>query len=128
MLALRGRAVAQTRFVLIPGQVFWSVTPDLFDLAMMAARPEVTRFSPAAAIDFAVTLERPLEVEGTAAEDTLVLPITEDVLLQATRASTSFAKSADLTPLIYPGSLYDFFLHKYPRATARHRAPADGGT
>jgi hypothetical protein len=129
VLALRGRAVAQGQFLLTPGEVFWSLLPAiLFDAASFAVGRDVGGFSRRRLTDFLLLLEQPLDVEGTAADDTLVLPLTEDLLRNATLASTSFAKSVDLRPLGHPGSLYDFFLNKYPREKARRRRSPDEGT
>jgi len=51
--------------------------------------------------------DRILDIEARAVEGTLVLPVTQRVLTTAAKASTSFARSVDLTPLGFPLTLHD---------------------
>jgi hypothetical protein len=112
VLTLRGRAVVQQTFVRGPGEMLWSV------LALqLLAQAQVPTIHDSMALPEPLSpellLEVPLEVEGAAAGGTLLLPITENVLLRATRASTSFGTGVDLTPLGHHLSLYDFFRKKH---------------
>src|SRR5437899_10216623 len=97
---LRGRALADPIFEFTPGDVFWTGLVPIV-LAWMGITPptaSMTRFHGRESFAFALE-DHDVEVTAVAAEGTLILPLTRQVLSAAAHASTSFAMSVVLVGL-----------------------------
>jgi hypothetical protein len=112
VLVLRGTALANGKFPVMAGDLFSTGLVQLITRAGLAFMLRATRAATT------LTLEDVhVDVEGTAAEGTLLLPFTSDVLLKATQASTSFGLSVDLEELAgRPLTLHEAFTTLYGTA------------
>ncbi len=93
--------------LLTPGDVLWTGMVAILNASL---RPEVATMLPSPRSFVFVLEDFPVTVEATAAEKTLVLPLTVHRLREAANASTSFGRSVDLKPFTGQDmTLTDFF-------------------
>jgi hypothetical protein len=117
ILVLSGTARVAPAFTLRPGEVFWTTLFALAAHAMNGARPGHVGLAAAPApIRLFVVDAIDVPVEATSQEEAFVLPLTEALLHRATRASLSFGRSVDLSPLGARMTLHEFFTDRYGRA------------